>query len=514
MNSKKLVVFCALIATEYSGYAQYAADALRFSEFEQGSSSRFKGLGNAQTALGGDISSISGNPAGLGMFTKSEFAFSADYSSSNVNSNYINQTSEAQKDKLGFNQLGAVFYTRAARAKGSDLKTGWLSFNFGIGYNKTNNFNTTIDYSGTNPNSSYADYLADLANDYLSAGNPSNTNNQDALPEGTLPRMGYDALLIEYNAAGYFPATEVNNNQRNLAYRTGFQSEVNFAVGANYSNELYLGASIGLSSLDYDVDRELIEKGDNRNFPGQLPELIGGTYTSTYQSYQSTEGSGINGKIGFIYRPTNILRIGANFITPTWYTIKDDFSEVLNANYRRANGSAVSYGTNGEELYQSDYNLRTPYKLNAGAAVIINKQGLISGDVEFVDYSSIHFSSDDGIVERSNNNEIRDSYKGAVNFRIGGEYKIANLMLRAGYNTTGSPYKNLDFSSETISGGVGYRKKNMYIDLTYQNFSRNSENTPYVISENYPDFSTTGNGETASLKNTRNSVFLTIGTRF
>src|SRR5688572_21896860 len=105
MNFKKLITICALTATGYSRYAQFAEDALRFSEFGQGSSSRFKGLGNAQTALGGDISSISGNPAGLGMFTRSEFGFTVDYANSNVNSNYIGQSTDVQKNKLGFNQL-------------------------------------------------------------------------------------------------------------------------------------------------------------------------------------------------------------------------------------------------------------------------------------------------------------------------------------------------------------------------------------------------------------------------
>lgn len=513
MNFKKLLTFCAFIATGYSGYAQFAEDALRFSEFGQGSTSRFKGLGNAQTALGGDISSLSGNPAGLGMFTKSDFSFTIDYTNSDVNSNYINQGFNAEKNKLGFNQIGGVFYTKAARTKGSDLQTGWLSFNFGIGYNKTNDFNTTIEYSGNNPNSSYADYLADLANDYLSNGSPS--SNQNALPSGTLARMGYDALLIEYNSQGYFPATELNSNQHNISYRTGSQSEVNFAFGANYSNKLYLGASIGLSSLSYKVDREFIETGKNLDFQGQLPELIGGTYKSTYQNFQITDGSGVNAKLGLIYKASDDVRFGLNFISPTWYTIKDDFSEVLNADYKRANGSAIpSYGVNSEELYQSEYSLRTPFKLNGGAAIVINNQGLITGDVEYIDYSSIHFSSNNNADEKSNNNDIRHLYRDAVNFRIGGEYKIASIMLRAGYNTTGSPYKNLDFTSETFSGGLGYRKNRMYIDVTYQNYSQKSESTPYVISDSYPDFSATGIGETASLKNTRNNVFLTIGTRF
>ena len=516
MNFKKLFIFCALSASGYNAFAQYAADALRFSELNQGTTSRFKGLGSAQTALGGDLSSLSGNPAGLGMFTRSDVSFTTNFSSSKINSSYFNNSVESQKNQLGFDQIGVVFHTRPPRPKGADLETGWVGINFGIGYNKTNDLNGTIDYSGSNPQSSYADFLADEAIGF-NDGNPEATGNGSALfysdGAASLARMAYDAYLIEYDQ-GYFPTTELNSVQRNIAYRTGSQSEVNFAFGANYSNKLYVGGSFALSSLNYNVDRNFTERGNNRNFPKQLPELLGGTYAASYQSYQVTEGSGVSGKLGIIFKPQDAIRFGLNFVAPTFYNIKDDFSESLNADYRRANGSSFDKSKNEEELYQTDYRLRTPYKLNGGLAVIINKFGLLSGDVEYVDYSSIRYFNNDKADQNRNNAQIRDRYQGNLNFRAGAEVKLASLMLRGGINHTGSPYKNLDFTTTTLSAGLGYRIDKMYIDLTFQNFNQNSESTPYEISRDYPDFQETGAGPTANLKNQRNSVFLTIGSRF
>jgi hypothetical protein len=101
-----------------------------------------------------------------------------------------------------------------------------------------------------------------------------------------------------------------------------------------------------------------------------------------------------------------------------------------------------------------------------------------------------------------------------MNFRAGVEVKLASLLLRGGINHTGSPYKNLDFTTTTLSAGLGYRIDKMYFDFTFQNFTQNSESTPYEISRDYPDFQETGAGPTANLKNQRNSVFLTIGSRF
>ena len=517
MNFKKLVIFCALCASGSSVFAQYAADALRFSEFNQGTTSRFKGLGSAQTALGGDLSSISGNPAGLGMFTRNDVSFTTNFSSSKITSSYLNNSIESQKNKLGFDQIGIVFHTSPPRTKGADLETGWVGMNFGVGYNKTSNLNGTIDYSGLNPQSSYADFLAGNATgfndgDPAAAGNGSALKYSDGSP--SLARMAYDAYLIEYDPKGYFPTTELNSIQHNTAYRTGSQSEVNFAFGANYSNKLYIGASLALSSLSYNVDRTFTERGTNSDYPTQEPELIGGTYVSTYQSYQVTDGSGVSGKLGVIFKPQDAIRIGVNFIAPTLYTIKDDFSESLNADYKRPNGSSFYKSTNSEELYQTDYRLRTPYKLNGGVAVIVNKFGLLSGDVEYVDYSSIRYFNNDKADQNQNNAKIRDSYQGNMNLRAGAEIKLASLMLRGGINHTGSPYKYLDFTTTTLSAGFGYRIDKMYFDFTFQNFTQNSESSPYEISEDYRYIRDTGTGPSASLKNQRNSVFLTIGSRF
>src|SRR5690606_6828735 len=206
-----------------------------------------------------------------------------------------------------------------------------------------------------------------------------------------------------------------------------------------------------------------------------------------------------------------------DFITPTWYSLTDDYSEGLDTRYWRQDGSAVlpPY-TNDDADYYLNYNLRTPYRLNGGIAVTFANKGLISGDIEYMDYSSMHFSSkNDKGLEESNNRDIRNTYTSAVNFRLGAEYRLNDfLSLRAGYNTSGNPYKHLEYAKENISGGLGYRTGNFYLDLTYVNAAVKYDSRPYLISESYPDFNDTGAGEPASIKNTRSSVFLTIGTRF
>lgn len=504
MNFRNLLVLTAFIAAGSPAFAQYASDALLFSQYQQGASSRFKAMGSAQTAVGGDIGSLSSNPAGLGLFTKSEFNLSADFLNRQVEAQYIGQSATAQKDRLGIDQVGAVVYNPTSRTRGNDLKTGWLSINYGASYNKTNNFNSTIDYAATNPSSSIADFLADEAT-ILSV-------NGSALAE-----MAYNNFLIELDGVGntgYFPTTSLNNDQRNLVYRTGSQSEVNFGLGANYSNKLYVGASIAIASVDYNSDRQFVEQGNNQTFQGQDPDFAGGTYDLTYNSNQITSGSGFNAKIGMIYRATDAVRVGLSFMSPTWYQITDSYAESLDTRYTRANGSPIEPYINQPEIFDFDYTLRTPFKVNGGISAIVNGQGLLSADVEYVDYSSVNFDSNDRITNQNTNNDIRDNYKAAVNLRVGGEYKVSNIMLRAGYNRIGNPYQNVEVSTDILSGGIGFRTNLLYLDLTYQNATFNGTSTPYVISPDYADYGTTGAGEVASLKNKSNNVFLTIGARF
>jgi len=505
MKLRSIFIAAGIVLASNSLYAQYTSDVLRFSQPEIGASARFKGLGGAQTALGGDISSLSGNPAGLGFFTKSEFTLTPEFTNSKVGSEYLGNNLSDKKSKAGINQVGVVFYSPVNKPKGSDLNSGWVSLNFGIGYNKTNNFNTSISYGGKNPKSSMADYFADLAG----------STPTGSLVSGSLEKMAYDNYLIEYDPSGYFPTTALNNNQQNIITRSGSQSEVNIGMAGNYENKLYLGLSLGLTNINYTSDLAYSENGNNLTYAGQEPDFLNGTYSFGYNSIQQTKGNGINAKLGLIYKPVNEFRLGLSFVTPTWYSLTDNYSENLNTTFKRANGSTIPEYTNPLSSYNSEYSLRTPYKVSGGAAYILGNSGLITADVEYVDYSSIHFSSDFASEETNTNRDIAALYKGNFNYRAGIEFKVVeNFMLRGGYSYAGTPYKNLDFTTQSYSGGLGYRFDNYYLDVTYRHTKWDSTNSPYTISSDYPDYSFTGSGPTANLKNSVDNVFLTFGVRF
>lgn len=497
MRLRLLFLLAAIVIAKVELHAQYAADALRFSQTQAGSTARFKAIG-AQIGIGGDLSSIGSNPAGIGLFTKSDFSFTPEFNSFSADAQYLNSQTRGQKDQLGIAHAAVVWNSKITKPQGARLDQGWISFNYGIGYNKTKSFGDNILFSGSNPTNSIADYFAQLAT--------SNYGAPNTLPKGSLERMAYDNYLIGYDNIdrSYFPETDVNNLQTKNDIRSGTQSEINFAFGANYANQFYIGAGIGIASIRYNSDAYYKEKGFNVTEDNN--------YDLSFRQSQITRGSGINAKLGAIYRPIPALRIGANLETPTWFTIDDSYSEVLDTKYGTT--KIDSQFVNDDEIYDFSYKLRTPLKVSGGIGIFLNNYGFISADIDYLDYSTINFTtanvnSSDSDVILDNNKAILNNFKSAINYRIGTEIKFDNLMLRGGYGVQGNPYKDLDdnrFKISTYSAGLGYRFNDVYVDLAYQQIVYNTDIKPYQLN---PGFS-----PIALIKNTRTNIFLTIGKRF
>ncbi|QJD97765.1 hypothetical protein HH214_18735 [Mucilaginibacter robiniae] len=504
MKFKYLLLVGAATALTSNSFAQtlsqvFANDAIKYSGGQYGSSARIKGVGNASQAVGGDVSSISTNPAGVGFFTRSEISITPELNFANSKSVFFNQNGSANNSSGNLNNAAAVFYSRLNTARGADKNKGWLSLNFGVAYNRTNNFYQNVYYTGQNPSSSITNYYASLA-----TLNPYNTaSNKGELPQGSLEGLAYSQYLIDpvglskdgtYYVYDSNVATGVN--QTKLTSSRGGESEVDLALGGNYSNKFYLGASLGLATLRYDNTSTFIESG-NELYNFKTP------YTSNFITDQSTTGTGINLKAGFIYKPDDVVRIGATISSPTWYSIRDNTYEGISTRY-----TTQSFPEDGT-TYGTDYNLRTPWKVSGGLAFFIKQFGFISGDVDYVDYKSTRLSGYDS--SNDDNDYIRQNFKGAVNARVGAEARVVdNFFLRGGYGIQGTPRKDVQGDVKTASGGIGYRFGKYYVDATYMHITQNAYNSTYAV-----DFGS-GNIDqpTASLKNNYNNIYLTVGVRF
>ncbi|MES2378826.1 MAG: hypothetical protein V4553_19700 [Bacteroidota bacterium] len=490
MKPKHILLIIALLAVSKSSFAQYAKDAIRFSTGQTGSTSRIKAIGNANTAIGGDLTNISGNPAGLGYFTRSEASLTPEFDSHTSNAGYLGQSSAATKGNPNINNAGIVFYTRLNTPSGDDKTHGWVSVNIGLNYNRTNNFDERVNYGGKNNNNSINDYYANLA-------------NAEGTDAGTLQGWAYDQKLISpfSTASNYKFASNSYLGVQQLGYinRTGGQSGSDISVGANYSNKLYLGFGLGIATLRYNSTKTFTETGTASISENGAPVNRG--FNSTYSQFQTTKGEGFNFKLGAIYKVVEAVRFGAVITTPTFLTIDDSFSEGLTNSL--SNGSNFA---NGPIEYPLSYTMRTPFKAAGGISIFAGQYGFITGDVEYVDYSGTRINSNDDYTNSYDNNIIKTTYRSAVNLRAGAELKLGSVALRGGYGIQPSPLKTGGADTKTVSGGLGYRLGSYYVDAAYMHIKGSRTELPYNI--NLPT------NPVADISQTNNNFFFTVGFRY
>ena len=96
----KKVFSVTLMLISLSGWSQSFLDnALLFSQTSPGGSARIQAIGGTQISLGGDYSSALSNPAGLGMYNRTEITFSPGYTLSSVPASYLGTDSKNNESK-------------------------------------------------------------------------------------------------------------------------------------------------------------------------------------------------------------------------------------------------------------------------------------------------------------------------------------------------------------------------------------------------------------------------------
>ncbi len=452
MNIKKIILAVATVATALQTFAQnYDVDAFRFSGGNNSATARFNALGGPQTAIGGDLTSLYGNPAGLGMFTKSEFSFTPSFNIKNNETSFLGTKTTQNTSHASINNMGIVFHSPVAKT--GNLTSGLLSFNFGVGYQKTNLFKNDINFGGgVTFKNGLGEYFSERANAENSI--PGNL-------ESDVTYASYMGYLINNDGAttsDYNPITATDADQNLRLNSKGSQSNVDFSMGLNISNTLYLGATLGLASINYRSNNILNEQGitivkDNLGVNRPYD------YNANLVNNFDTQGSGVNFKLGAILKPVYEFRIGLSLETPTWYAMTDNFSQSLSLR------DIKNFPISEKENFAFDYRLSTPLKLNGGISYFIGKSGFLTANVNFIDYSNIRFRSNSSSVDKRTNAALNDQYKEAVNYSFGAEFKLVdNFMIRGGYSSLGNPYRKIDFKSENFSGGLGYRFGSYYVD--------------------------------------------------
>jgi len=487
----------------------FSEEALFLSRIQTGGSSRVLGMGGVQNSLGGDISSASYNPAGLGMYNRSEFTISPGYTMTSSSSSYLGNTNPQSKNTLIIPNFGIAFHNAQERT------SGFLGGTFAISYNRTNSFNNSFTFQGKNNDNSVIDSYIQNANGTNVSQFDNNVNNRGYnynSPTG----LAYNNYLIgPLTDTQYF--TDVYPylpTQSGVVKNTGSQGQWNFSYGANFSDKVFVGLGVGLASFKYKTNVTYTETFLDP-YPGANPTISPMSQMVSQESF-TMSGTGINATLGAIYRPLDIVQLGVSIATPTSFQITSEYSASLNTVWINWQYDSKTYldGNliSNTDLVTFDHTLSTPWRLTGGATFFIQKKGLISADVEYLSYPSAKYSSySDSSSPDVDNKDIKSTFQSALNIRIGGEYRINKYRVRAGYSLMPDPYKTspngLDYSINFYSFGVGYRTSSFYIDVAGILGQTNQSYNPYILKGN-------PTSPHVSLKNSTTTIAVTLGFPF
>ena len=482
---KGLLAISIIALSSITLLAQNEIDALRFSQDAPLGTARFSAMSGAFGSLGGEFSALSLNPAGIGMYQFSEFSFTPSFNLNSNTSYYGNKVTDYESG-LKIGNIGLVFSSPKENSE-------WKRINFAIGWNQLANYDGNVRIQGENSTSSIADNILALAQ-----GNSiDNLNTFYSYPAfGTYLIDFPDSLDITSNSyindnGNYISNVKGNSSktQTKNIHSSGGKNEFIFSIGGSFNEQLYLGATIGVPTLDYYEKSTYSET----NFEDTINDL----QEFNVQEELSVYGAGINLKIGAILRISEKLKLGAALHTPTAYNIEETFRTSLTTHF---NGNSF---TEGSESNYFEYNLITPWKAILSASSLLKNNILLSADYEIVDYSFSNMQSSQYTFTHENN-VIQEIYTKTSNIRLGAEINVKPFVIRTGYSKYGSAFANKDYSKENYSFGVGINNGGYYIDAAYVLSQGNGEHLLY--SEDYIN--------PTSLANTNHNLVFTLGIRY
>ncbi len=445
---KYLISVLVLVISEIS-LAQNADDILRYSYHNSYTTARSAGIGGAFSALGADLSSLTSNPAGLGLYRRGDFSFTPNLGGSTSNTNFNGSDTRDSDFHLKINSIG--FVTTQDSEKPNISKVS-----FGLAYNRAANFNQNFTVEGFNSNS-----LLDVF-----ANSAEGLDYRDIYDLGTAAEiLAWDAFLID-TIPGMVSqyATPIGNagaDHTVSVERNGGMGEMVIGGGVNVRDRLYWGVSIGFPVVRFGQEVTHTESPKDETSP-----LSSFTYTENLE----VTGGGVNLKVGAILKATKKLRIGAAYHTRTTLSLSETFSQDITSNFQ---GDELD-----PELFISsfDYRIVIPSKLMINGAFIAGKSALISADYEFTNYASGKLRrsplATDPYDFEEENNEASDLYRPTHNVRVGMEFRLADIYrLRAGSRYMQSPFDG-DAGGQEASApviiytlGAGIRKGSFYADI-------------------------------------------------
>lgn len=511
---KKIVNILALLIMAAQLNAQSTYNVIPLFSPDLTGTARFVGMGGAMSALGGDISTISTNPAGIGLYRSNDFNASVSMSTLNTKADFLG--SELSKDKFlfSFDNIGVVF---SGKFGGSNESLKFI--NIGVNYSRRNNFRKDFAmngwYADEDGNALYSQQfqIQNLYDNSLPNLGAISSDSYYNPKYPWLPLLAADAGVIDTEGGIRYLPTDANFYSEDR----GGINLVDFNLSCNINDRLYLGLTLGAQYVDY----------ERYSMYGEYDDL-GTIYT--LENWQKTEGTGLDVKLGAIFRPFEYspFRVGLAFHLPTYYNLTD-YSSAYMAGPDEPDGGYREMGTNWPEAYGDDYivdyKVRSPWRMNVSTGYTFDDFLAVNAEYELVDYSSAMMEYEDGYSMPDMDDEFDSNMQCSHILRLGAEVKLdKNFSMRCGYNFISSAFKDnawkyiSPYSANTATDytntkdtniftlGLGYRGKSFYFDAAYQCMLQDADFYTYVD----PEVSLPA----TKVSDFRNKIVCTFGVRF
>lgn len=490
---KKILGIISLLAVPSLAFSQSVTGANTISQSDLRGTARYMSMAGAFGALGGDLTAITQNPGGIGIYRSNEIGLSFGLDMDAIKSESDGVSLTEKQTRFNLNNVGAVFTMKLYNNTLPNL-------NFGFAYNKTASFNRRFKGFVPSLRNSLSNYIAGLSNAYgLNEADVSYGSNYDPYnpPAGHaevpwLAVMGYYGFLTD-------PDGNVDNPRWYGQYEPGITSgsgyfdvrekgsvdDYNIVIGGNINNVVFWGMNFDITSVDYRIQSIWSESLDNAYVFNPNTSSVG-LYNADWALYDNYRlyGTGFKFNIGLIIKPIQELRLGIAFHTPTYYNLSETYyDEHLDYKYPFKTESNSVWANDGYSVGNS-FNFNTPWKVLASVAGVIGNSFILSADYEWAGYNTMKYSDANvygfydpwydwdypygdwgwggyyspakkskstGSAYRESyynpndyaNAKIREIYRNTNTIRLGAEYRVLpSLSIRAGYSFVSSPVRN------------------------------------------------------------------------
>ena len=529
---KKLFAIAAIVVATMPAAAQETYENAKIAQEDLNGTARYVGMGGAMEALGADISTISSNPAGIGMFRHSNVSLSMGLVTQEGAQNAVG----GSKTNASFDQLGFVYSYRSG-------KTSYV--NVALNYHKSRNFDMILSAANQLGNASLNKLTWAKGNlGYVFEA------KEEKQPDGSIINVpNFNAPYISCNQLDDLFGYYVNWDDKNKEWgydnaesfrfdraHEGYIGEYDFNVSGNIKNRIYLGLTVGVHDVHYKHYSEYVE---------QMP-----LFTCTVGDRREITGQGIDVKAGVILRPIEYspFRIGLSIATPTFYELKTSNYSFISDGYDRYTSTQIN---DARDRTNYKFRLYTPWKFGVSLGHTIGTQLALGASYEYADYGTLdsryitgeyYDDYSDSYTTKSESDRVMNDHtaktlKGVHTFKLGAELKPdRNMAFRIGYNYVSPVYQKEGFKDGTLNSdgsyvssatdytnwnathritcGFGYTFDKFNASLAYQYSTTKGTFSPFMSYYDADDAAYDCVAPQVSVENKRHQLLLTLGYTF